>query len=414
VRREAEPIVAKPEKQRNAAAGGTHERRNSMLNKGIRLSIVPALMMAFVSMLIPVTPAAARAAAGQVFAMTNAFDNQIAVYDRAADGSLSLREYVDTDGMGVANTTEPVDALGSQNPLILSHDDRWLLAVNAGSDEISVFRVTNSALTLTQKVASGGPFPASLALHGNLLYVLNGGNDGNVTGFRLSPSGHLTAIAGSTRGLDAGGVNPPVFIDSPAQVGFSPDGRQLVVTVKAGQRILVYSIDSAGLPSAEPVETMSENSLPFSFAFDRHNHLLVAEPFGGEDGESGAVRAYDLAGDGTLEPLSESIDNDQIATCWLRIHGAYAYVTNNGTSIVSSYSIANDGGLTLLHGDAAETGERPVDLAISRDGRFLYTVNAGSGTVSMFRVDPSDGGLTSLGEIGGLPKEAGAVGIAVR
>jgi len=385
-----------------------------MLHKGIRLSFVPALTMALASMLIPAAPAPAQSPAGQVFAMTNAVDNQIAVYDRATDGSLSLREYVDTDGMGVADTTEPVDALGSQNPLVLSHDGRWLLAVNAGSDEVSVFAVTKSALTLTDKVSSGGSFPASLALHSDLLYVLNAGNAGNVTGFHLDPSGHLTALAGSTRGLDAGGVNPPFFLDSPAQVGFSPDGQQLLVTVKAGQRILVYSIDSAGLPSAEATETMSENSLPFSFAFGRHNHLLVAEPFGGPDGGSGAARTYRLADDGTLEAVSESIGNGQIATCWLITHGAYAYVTNNGTSTVSSYAIADDGGLTLLDGEAAETGERPVDLAITRDGRFLYTVNAGSGTVSMFRVDPSDGSLTSLGEIGGLPKEAGAVGIAVR
>ena len=80
--------------------------------------------------LVPLAAPAAGTGAGTVFAMTNALEgNGIVVYDRSPEGILTLRETVPTGGLGVGATTEPVDALGSQNPLVLSRDGRWLFAV---------------------------------------------------------------------------------------------------------------------------------------------------------------------------------------------------------------------------------------------------------------------------------------------
>ena len=62
----------------------------------------------------------------------------------------------------------------------------------------------------------------------------------------------------------------------------------------------------------------------------------------------------------------------------------------------------------------AGTELNPVDIAVSRNGRFAYAVNAGAGSVSMFRINPADGRLTELGALGGLPVRDGAAGIAAR
>jgi len=375
----------------------------------------------FLALALALAPVSAvHAQAGAVYAMTNALDgNEIAVYDRAADGTLTLQGYVPTGGLGVGNTTEPVDALGSQGPLVLSADLRWLFAVNAGSDEISVFRVQAGGLTLVDKVPSGGLFPASLTVHRQLLYVLNSGGDGNLTGFTIDHDGRLSPLPGSTRSLGAGGTNPPFFLVSPAQVAFDPKGDVLVATVKGSNRILVYSVGADGLPSAAPVTTLSHGNAPFGFAFDERGRLLVAEPFGNAavgTPNASAVSSYEIEDDGSLRLLSASVENGQTATCWLGINRSrrFAYTTNNASGTISGYRIGADGGLTLLDaGVSALSGEAPVDLAFSPDGRFLYNVNAGSGTVSAHRVNP-DGSLTELGEVGGLPADDGAVGIAAR
>lgn len=384
---------------------------------------LPLILSFFLWCLASVGPAFA-VDPGAVYAMTNAADgNEILIFDRGADGMLSFRDSVSTDGYGSGGDPpiEPVDALGAQSPLILSHDRRWLIAVNAGSDEISVFRVMNNHLMLVNKVSSGGLFPVSLSLHKQILYVLNSGGDGNITGFKLGNNGHLTPISGSTRALNAGGSNPPFFLVSPAQVGFDQSGNFLVVTIKGTNKILVYSMNDEGVPSAAPMINASHGSTPFGFVFDNHNHLIVVEPFGESavgTPNASAVTSYDINLDATLSLISASVPDFQTATCWIALtpNGKFAYVTNNASNTVSGFGVDGIGKLNLLTADgvSALTGMSPVDIAITDNGRFAYAVNAGGGTISMFVIDPGSGHLTSLGEIGGLLVHNGAVGIVAR
>ena len=380
-------------------------------------SIMPLVLITMAALSAP-----ARAGSeGAVYAMTNDdVANAIVVYDRDADGSLRLRGHVATGGRGVGATTEPLDALGSQAPLVLSADGRFLLAVNAGSNEISVFRIRggNDPLVLVDKVRSRGLHPASIAVHDQLVYILNSGGEGNITGFFLTTAGRLLPLPGSTRSLDVGGSNPPLFIDSPAQIGIDPTGHVIVVTIKGSDELRSYPLDYLGLPGAEPVITPSHGSTPFGFGFDRNGYLLVAEPFGNASpgvAHSSAVSSYRVHTDGMLELVSGSVENGQTASCWLVTDGVYAYTTNNATDNLSSYQTDDDGRLSLLGvgGEAAVASHAPVDVALTPDGQFLYNVNAGTGTITAFRVE-DDGTLTSIGSVGGLPEDAGAVGIAAR
>ncbi len=367
--------------------------------------------------------------AGAVYAMTNANGgNMIVAYHRAADGTLTLAGTFATGGSG--ETTEPGDALGASNPLIMSPDHRWLFAVNAGSNTISVFQVNaDDSLMLVDVEPSGGEFPASLTLYYNLLYVLNSGGDGNITGFTLNTNGHLAPLAGSTRSLNVGGDNPPFFLDSPAEVGFTPSGDKLVVAVKGAinnmTEILVFTVNNNGLPSKKPV-TNDKVPVPFGFVFDDLNNLIVAQPFGDQPpgGGRGAAGSYRIIGNGKLVPISGTVPNHQTATCWIAITTStrFAYTTNNGGDgmnpggTISSYQVASDGSLSLISEIAARTGNAPVDLAITPNNQYLYNVNAVDGTVSMFQIDQTNGNLIPLGEIGGLPNDGSgsAVGIAVR
>jgi len=373
--------------------------------------------------------AGASAQPGAVYAATNSFaGNAIVVYDRAEDGTLTLAGTFPTGGQGTGlQVTRPggkVDPLASQDSVILSRNGRFLFAVNAGSDELSSFRVEPHGLTLIGKVASGGVLPVSLAPYGDLLYVLTIGGVGggaNVTGFTINRRGRLLPLAGSTRTLKTGGSGQTFLNDSPSQVAFTATGEGLVVLDKGRNRFLSFAIGGDGLPSAKPVVSSTVGTLPFAFVLGPRGSFLSVEIFakgttGGPAGASGASSYYRGA-DGRLQPLTSSLPDRQTASCWIAWDGGeYAYTTNTGGDTLTGFRIDRTGRMSLLDPSgltyAYPRGTAPLDVGLSRDGRFLYTLNGGTGTVSAFRIE-LDGHLTSLGEVGGLPV-GDTEGLAVR
>jgi len=337
--------------------------------------------------------------AGAVYVMSNAPEgNEVVVFDRDFRGRLTLADSYATAGLGSGGGIDP---LGSQGALVLSRNKRWLFAVNAGSDDISVFRVGRHELDLVGNFGSGGQFPVSLALYRNLLYVLNTGQEANITGFTLNRHGELTPLPGSTRSLGPGGFH---------QVGFNPRGDALVVTQGApgGENaILVFGVDEDGIPDAAPTVTPSSGIVPFGFIFDWRGHLLVSEA------GSGAVSSYEVQDDNSLDVIDASVPNGNSATCW--IAGTWfggVFTANTGSDNISSYRVnIGDGQLRLLDANAA-SGNKPIDLATTTSGRYLYVLNAGDGTVGAFRISPY-GGLRDLGAVEGLPLLF-AQGIVVR
>ena len=380
-----------------------------MLPAGSPASVMPRARDAL-------APPAAHAP-GAVYVMTNAVDaNAIAVFTRAADGTLTAAGRCSTGGHGSGvGRTLPPDPLGSQNALLLVGP--WLCAVNAGSDTISVLRIQPHALEVVAVVPSGGAYPVSLTVHHDRLYVLNAAGAGSLVGFTLAPDGQLTPLAGATRSLAAATPadgSQPHILESPAQVGFTPDGTALVVTDKGGVsgmgRILVFPLGPDRLPAAQPTTTHTAGAVPFGFAFDAHGHLLVVDAGGG------TVTAYQIGSDGRLTPHSTT-ESQQAASCWIVTtpDGRYAYTDNAGSHSISGFRIAADGQLAPLTPGgptaSAGAGATPIDLALSRDGRFLYTLNTGHGTVGIFEVG-IDGGLRALGAVDAVPRVGGAQGIA--
>jgi len=167
--------------------------------------------------------------AGAVYVLTNQVQNGVAVFSRTTDGHLTAVGQFPTGGAGdpVAIPPDPpVDPLASQGALVFGPGNQFLFAVNAGSNQISVLRVSRRGLHLVNVVDSGGVRPISLTIYENLLYVLNEGGTPNITGFIVGDDGTLTPLAGSTRSLIGGTAADP------AEVSFNSDGTLLVVTEK--------------------------------------------------------------------------------------------------------------------------------------------------------------------------------------
>ena len=353
---------------------------------------------------------------GAVFVMTNdpdpAVGNKVVMFRQANDGRLTVGGSYATGGLGSGPAPQfeglQADGLNSQHSLIQSPDGRFLLASNARTSDISVFRIFTDHLELTDRIASGGSFPVSLVMRGKLLYVLNAGGLGNITGFTIDWRGVLTPVAGSTRGLAQTSPppgDPPIQPFAGAQVSFTPAGNQLVVTVKEAfvglGRILVYGVNQNGLPSASPVTHVGHGEVPFNFAFSRTGALLVTEVLGASPDPSNgsAVSSYRIGADGSLTTISASVPNGQSATCWIEINGSYAYTTNTLSHTLSQYAVGRDGSLTHVAEIPTNGVTLPLDLAFSPDGRFVYAVESGIGSVGAWRVDSDTGRLTAIGDV---------------
>ena len=341
---------------------------------------------------------------GKVYTMDNSVaGNNVLIFNRATDGVLSLAGAVATGGKGTGT------GLGSQSALILSANRQWLFACNAGSDEISVFAVTPSGLVLTDKVSTEGKQPISLTLRCNLLYVLNaGGAEGdkdNVTGF-IFADGQLTHFAGSTRSLSADNTGP-------AQVSFSADGGNLIVTEKATGIIDIYTVDDDG--SLDQHKTFpSPVPTPFGFAVGRNDRIFVSEANGGA-AEASSVSSYEISDSGDLTSISAAVPTTESAACWVVLtrNQRFIYTSNTGSGTISGYFVNDEGQLFLLNPGGVTgntgTGSHPIDLALSKDSGFLYSLNSGTGTISAFGVN-SNGALQPLPGVGGIP--SGATGLA--
>ncbi len=371
--------------------------RFSLKNNTLRLLL--AVLFALPLLAGTVGTAAASGGAGYVYTETNAATgNAIQVYSRAVDGSLTPAASFPTGGLGTGAS------LGSQSAVVLSADGRWLFAVNAGSDNLSVFSVEGRRLHLTGKASARGTDPISLTFYRSLLYVLDAGNGGNIAGFRLKSNGTLSYIPGSTRKLSNNGVGAA---PSPEQIGFTPDGEHLVVSEKGSNMIDTYNVDN-GVASA-PIVNASFGPTPYGFGFSGGNHLVISEA------AISSASSYKVTGKG-LTVISGSVADTQAAACWLVVNGngTFAYAANAGSGNISAYQVSTSGKLTLLTpggiNGVTGAGSHPVDMAFGSSGQFLYVLASGNNTLNAFQIH-GDGTLTFLAS---YSSPAAATGLAAR
>jgi 6-phosphogluconolactonase len=366
--------------------------------RAVGLALATAVLAALV--LASTAMATARAddhddAPNAVYTLTNSpTGNAVVVYSRSGDGSLEPTGSVPTGGNGSGA------GLGSQDAVVVSDEGRFLFAVNAGSNSVSSFRIREHGLELVDTAPSGGSTPTSVAFHHGLLYVLNAGVPNNISGLSVSRRGELTPIAGSTRPLSGADT-------APAQVGFSDEGEVVIVSERATNQLVTYTVGRKGLLSA-PIVHASAGPTPFGFAVTKRDTLFVSEA-----GAGGGASSYLIHDDGALDRVSSNVMTGQRAACWAVAtkNGRFGYVTNAGTGNISGFAIGQDGESTLLNADGitAVTGGNPTDAALSNNSRFLYVRVSALSQIAIFRI-ASDGSLAALPPLTGTP--AGLAGLA--
>ena len=360
------------------------------------VSRILAVCALAILVLVPATPAsAASATEGSLYTLTNgAAGNAVVAYARSASGLLTWSATFPTGGTGTGA------GLGSQGAVVTSDNGRWVFAVDAGSNDIAAFAVDHDGLVLAGRVSSGGTTPISVTTSGDLVYVLNAGSR-TIAGFAVTSTG-LSPIAGSVRSLLGSG---------PAQIQFSPSGNALVVTNKATSTLDTFVVDASGAAGA-PHSFHSSGSTPFGFAFGLRDELVVSEAAGAPAGLS-AASSYQLNADGSLTLITGSAATTQAAACWVAVtnNGRWAFTANTASDSISTFAIASDGSLTLAIPRAAyAAAAHTTDMATSHDSRYLYALDGGTHMISAFRIG-NDGSLTRLP---GTAVSATAAGIAAR
>ncbi len=338
---------------------------------------------------------------GAVYTLSNSsHGNAVIVFHRGPAGRLHRERSFPTNGRGTGSN------LGSQGAIALSPDGRRLYAVNAASNTISVFRASGTWLRRIEVIRSGGALPISVTAHGRHVYVLNAGPSPSVVGFRVTHGG-IARIHRAWRRLAAGDAGP-------AQVDVNPAGTVAVVTNKTSNTIDTFRIAPDGA-LGHAISHASVGGTPFGFAFTRSGTLVVSDA--SIPPSSGATAYSVVSASGALIPRSGAVENHQQASCWVAVtpDGRFAYTANAASGTLSGYRVHAGGSITLLDpgGDTASLGaaSHPLDEAVTPSGRFLYVLADGFGRLEGLRIG-SDGSLRHIGGQGGLP--SGTVGIAAR
>ena len=394
--------------------------------------------------------------AGGVFAMSNILDeNTIVAYARADDGTLTLVGEFPTEGLGGDfDGPEGLDPLISAYSLINTPDNEYLMAVNAGSNTITVMAINDDmSLEVVDVESTAGVGPNSLAYNNGIVYVTNIDADGefegepdqegSIYGYTFE-DGDLTAIPGSLRELD----------NRPAAVRFTPDGEYLAITsINAGSAalesgnddsIVIFGLDENGVPTdvqtAGATSTPRGNSegrnLPSAIGFevvDRSNGTFAivteAREFRSEGEppifpglQTGSVSVYQIGEGGTLDAsqldllAGQSPTVGQRTACWIVMSpdGEYFWVSNALDASISTYRFTDESGNIELVDELGAIGNQPtspdpavafattdgwVDLDITDDGQYLYQLFGLAGAVGVYAVD--GGNLTLVQTVSG-------------
>jgi 6-phosphogluconolactonase len=332
-----------------------------------------------------------------LYTLSNTTQNQVYVYQRYANSAMRFVGKFETGGAGTNA------GLGNQGALAFSDDKHFLFAINPGSHEVSVFAVEPDGLILLDHAVEQGLTPVSISVSGNLVYVVNTGDD-SIFGFKFHPeTGKLEALGQSYAKLSATSVGP-------AQISFNTDGDTLLVSEKNTNKLTSFPLNDQGLPTSS-FSIPSSGNTPFGFSFGKHSDVFVSEAQGGA-ANAATVSSYKMMDDGSLTKIDGAVATNETAACWLTItpDGHTAYTADTPVNTLSAFKIDRFGTLTLLNSSAGKA-RKPTDLAISKDGTLLYALAGGDHTINVYKIN-ADGSLKKIKVIPSTPKFA--TGLLVR
>lgn len=387
---------------------------------------------------------------GAVYTATNhAEENSVIAYKQFDDGTLDKIGEYKTGGKGTGFVElhdvpyrpedghpayDGIDPLESTYALWRTDDNKNVLVVNAGDGTVSSLRVNKDfSLTLNNVVKAGDIKPLAIATHGKLIYVASMGskdehpNNGNLKGYTIDDNGILSPISYSRRFLNG----------RPSSVEFTPGGNFITTVETTTGAIHTFKVLDDGSLSTYPVSSVQAPLDKGRFLVSPigtkivskkgENYLLVTEarlatpkgrlrpsseankkkyPFASHyEGQSGSVTSYGIDKDGKLSIVSpdvfagKEVWGGQQTTCWITASkdGRFAWTTNSFSSSISTFKLDDQGNLTLSKEIAYENPDHDeyyTDMDLSADGNFVNVLSANTGTAWVYAINHDTGSLT--------------------
>jgi 6-phosphogluconolactonase len=319
----------------------------------------------------------------------DAMQNKIIIYEQQSNGTLKWMGQTNSGGNGAGS------GLGSQGALALDKHNGLLFAVNAGSNSVSSFKINHDGtLELRSTESTHGQRPISVTTNGQFVYVVNG-MSADIYGYKVGNDGKLNPIDGSHKELSAETADP-------AQISFTPSGHSLMVTEKGTNKITAFSVKSNGA-IGDRVVNPSVGTTPFGFDFARREFMLVTNADGGMANTS-TCTAYKNLDNLTIKTTNGAVPNGQTAVCWVAVteNGRFAFTTNTGSNTLTTYFVDNFGRIYFIPWSIEKSGDKPIDVIVSSDNRYVYNINGGSNSLGEYRRGLL-GTLQNIGYINNIP-----------
>lgn len=324
-----------------------------------------------------------RTASSTVYTMGNKADgNEVIAFKVNTDGSLTESGRFSTGGMGT-------DAdLNSQGSLALALGGKMLYAVNPGSNDLSVFYVqTDGGLVLKEKVATGGIRPVSVTVNNGLVYVLNAGGKGNITGFGYDNEAKLVPIPGASASLSTDNAGA-------SQVSFTPNGKALVVTEKSSNTITTYQV-LANKPYSMKTFPSAGKS-PGGFQFGNNNNFYVSESGNGMT-DASTVSAYNVDNTGKVSLVDGPMVMNTTNAGFMAMskNKNRLFTSNTGSNSISSLNVSGFGKLSASGMAPASAMTAPIDAALDSESKFMYVLATGGNSLISYKLN-NDGSMSQI------------------
>jgi 6-phosphogluconolactonase len=281
-----------------------------------------------------------------------------------------------------------------------------LFVATQGDSSVAGFLIDLSTgkISTNGKSVGTGSVPAAIAISssGDALFVANSGSN-DISAYTLNSDGTLTAASGTT----PAGQNPvSMAVDSAGHLFVANQGTQ---SDPASATISIFSVSGASLTEVGSPVPVAPGALtgpgPAAVVVTSDGKFLyVANKF------DSTVTQFSVNSDGTLTRITSYVAGTTPSAAVIVVtsdESNFLYIADSGSNNVSAYAIctqvsatcgAANGTLTEVTGSPFSAGLKPVSIAASPEGEFVYVADESSNQVSQYEVGAGSGALTALAQ----------------